>query len=453
MEASNVVPIRPDLQHSARMMMGHHLERLVARFKQGGRRQPDVFTRLSVFVEELEIEVKRTFGQRSGKLSAAYGPDLAPMKSRFSARQGVPPKPLYSTPDAWLRVLQGFAREMGRNEYSLLANALERAFDVSGSGAAGAPGDYSEVFLLLDALKDHVLGAGDLVRINEYVSRSGLYLRDGTVQVSEWPWTEAGLIDGMIYDESAFDFVPKVFGVNAVEVASVDLLLPDLDGEDFEFLADFKSSLPASGKLELHEARLIGLSVAINEANLQPELALLEWDRAAVTIVAANGDILGSSSVQSPVGKPALVSESATGLSDGYASPPDWHPAGIRIHFRGSDGFNRLLRSTLVRPWIWTDLNPMVWAPSPSDDQDDYPVSAPAHTAAAFIEGNLLYADIAERSGDRIDRLLIQSVQDIESTLQKFREQGEAIRLPRRNAVLAEWASQSEQQATQTEGA
>lgn len=95
----------------------------------------------------------------------------------------------------------------------------------------------------------------------------------------------------------------------------------------------------------------------------------------------------------------------------------------------------------------------MVWAPSPSDDQDEYPVSDPAQTAAAFIEGNLLYADLAERSGERIDRLLIQSVQDIESTLQKFREQGKEIRLTRRKAVLAEWASQSDQQTTQMEGA
>lgn len=433
--------------------MGHHLERLVARFKQGGRRQPDVFARLSIFVEELEVEVKQTYGQRSGKLSAAYGPDLAPMRSRFSARQGVPPKPLYSTADAWLRVLKGFAREMGRNEYSLLANALERAFDVSGSGAAGAPGDYAEVFLLLDALKDHVLGAGDLVRINEYVSRSGLYLRDGTVQVSEIPWAEAGLVDGMIYEESTFDLVPKVFGVNAVEVGSVDLVLPDLVSGEFEFLSEMRPTLPADGMLELREARLIGLSIAVNEASAQPEIALLEWDRAVVTIKAAGGDILLSSRVQSPVGKPALVSESSTGLTDGYASPPDWHPTGIRIHFRGSDGFNRLLRSALIRPWIWTELNPMVWAPSPSDDQDEYPVSAPAHTAAAFIEGNLLYADVAERSGERIDRLLIQSVQDIESTLQKFREQGEEIRLPRRNAVLAEWASQSDKQTTQMKGA
>lgn len=439
MEENNVVPIRPGVRYASNDLMSRHAERLVQRFKDGGKRQPIVFTRLSVFLEELEIEVKETYGQRSGKLSQAYGDQYMSMKSRFSAKGGVPPKQLYSTPIAWLEILKGFARELGRNDQVLTAAALERAFNVSDAAVTVAPGDYAEVFVLLDALKEQLVKSVDLIPINEYVTRSGLYLHDGAIQISEWPWEDAGLIDGMIYGESALDFLPRVFGLNAVTVAEVDLARSELDDAEYSFLAHLQPEVPADGSLELREARLVGLALVIDASSGQPDLALLEWDRAVATIKDVRGDVMLSVSVRSPVGRPAELGEGFTGLGDGRRSPEDWHPAGVRAYLKGAAGFNRLLRSTLVRPWIWTDLNSEVWRPTPDEDFDTYPVSAPAHTVAAFIEGNLLYADAAARPDERIDRRLMASASEIEALLKSYREQGEVIRRPHRDALLSEW--------------
>lgn len=438
MEGSNVVQFPHVRRKTSSPIMGHHVDRLIKDFTSGGKRQHEVFGRLSIFLEELEREVKQTYGERSGKLSEAYGPHYGKMKPRFSAKNGVPPKPLFCTPGGWIAVIRGFAAVLGRHEHSLLAAALERALGFAGSDETATPGDYAEVFVLLDALKEHVTALADLVAINEYVSRSGLKLHDGGIQVAEWPWN-AGFIDGMIYNESAFDFVPRVFGINAAPVAEVDLLRLDLDAQEFTFLAKLAADLPHDGTITLREARLIGIGIAVTSTSCQPEIALLEWDRALATSYDANGTVLSKESVESPLGNNVDLDAGFTGVGDGYNSPPDWHPNGIRIHFRGSDGFNRALRSTLIRPLIWAELNPDLWFPDPNPDFSYYPVSAPAHTTAAAIEGNLLYAHQAGKADDRIDRLLIRSIKKIEEALAQFREQGELIRRPRQAAILSEW--------------
>lgn len=439
MDRSNVIPMRPGMRNASDSLMGQHYHRLMKRFSEGGKQQLTVFQRLSVFLEELETEVKETYGPRSGKLSLAYGDEKMPMKSRFSAKGGVPPKQIYSTPGGWLNVLEGFAEQLGRNKEILIASALERAFEVNGSNSISAPGDYAEVFVLLDALKERLVGSVDLIPLNEYVTRSGLYVRDGIIEVSEWPWDEAGLIDGMIYNESAMDFMPRVFGLNGVSVAEVEVSLSDLENSTCELLAELKEQIPTDGHIHLEEARLIGMGLAVDASTGLAELALLEWDRAVATIRNSERETVAIASVMSPVGKPAAISESFTGIGDGRNSPSGWHPTGVRAFLKGSSGFNRLLRSTLIRPWIWSELNPELWAPTPHDEFETYPVLAPVHTVAAFIEGNLLYADDAGKSEDRIDRRLLVSAEEIEAKLKEFRERGEETRRPRKAALLSEW--------------
>lgn len=437
MQGDNVVQFPGGHQQASSPMMGQLLDRLIKRFREGGKRQREVFERLSIFVEELEKEIKKTYGLRSGKISRAYDDHYMAMKSRFSAKSRVPPRPLFSTPDGWLVVLRGFAREMGRNEHALLAVALERAFQVSDSGSAVALGDYAETFVLLDAMKNRVSESINLVAINDYVRRSGLYLERETVEVAEWPSDDAGYIDGMIYNASAFAFVPRVFGLNALTVAEIELEPADLENEEFAFLRPFEPDLRYE-TIHLLEARLVGIAIAVNASSDQAEIALLEWDNATAIFNDCDGTVLHSVDVITPQGNAPEAEVKTAGLGIGLYSPEDWHPSGIRIHFKGSDGFNRLLQSTLVRPWIYSELNPEFWHPTP-EDHITFPVSTPVHTVAACIEGNILYADVAGRSDQRLDRLLLSSARQIEALLTRYREQGEVIRRPRRDAILSEW--------------
>jgi hypothetical protein len=444
----NVAPIHPFAVRRA-ALVGKFTDR-------DNKPQVQVFERLARFVEDLHQQVKCKPGARLGQ---AYGKQT---KHRFHLKDGKPGQ-LNKTPDSWITVLKGFAEVLGQNADRLIVEALEDAYhneDKRGSATFDSLEKFNE---LLAALCTRLNAETDFVGLSDYVARSGLYLQDdGTVCVSEWPLYTVGLQDGGDYNEQALQFVPKVYGINGTKVCEEEwhcddagFIEPDDFGSDRQIpLPDWvppklADELGSGSTVTLVELRLIGICFATNAETLEADIALIEWDCAFAKHKPASGDVVDylicddiSAGVErdSPIAGSTILFEAYR-----YRYPLDWHPNSIVIHFRGSNGFRRLTQSTLEAPWclIAADYHegsiPLSWNSDQAHFYEDYPVASPKHTVAAFIEGNLLYADGAGEAKRRIDRLLLEQLRHIETQLTQFRDNGEVVRKARHDSLLAEW--------------
>jgi hypothetical protein len=121
---SNVVPFpvpdRFDRRISGSMEAATLLRR---RFRDGGRAQRETFSHLARHTFRLVEELKREFGDRSGKMNRAFG-DLLKQKKRFILAEHEEPSILCQNPGNWERVLRGLAMELDQDPDRAFLDAI-----------------------------------------------------------------------------------------------------------------------------------------------------------------------------------------------------------------------------------------------------------------------------------------------------------------------------------------
>lgn len=421
---------------------------LKKRFLEGGKSQTLVFERLSQIVERYVASVKERGGERSGGMLRAFGEELVRMKGRFTARDGIPPSQIYRTPDAWIRVISGLAKELDENVDIALIKALEIAFATSDEGAAEHMHWLDELAILTSRMAEQLNNKGDLVNLTDYAARSGLMIEDGEIVVGEWPWNISGFIDGEIYDPDVLGFVPQVWGINYRPVWETQLDPPSSDSEwhvQFpEFDAVDRQVKAKAAAIAAFAGVRTGATFTIDDTKAECGFAFIEWHHSEISLIDESGEVIKCVPTQAEF-EDMREEYSGThlpgteGRLQAIGKPSNWIPCSLRFHFVGSPGFARIAQSLIVEPWIYVDrLEGDFWAPLPQDTVDT-PVTAPRHTVAAAIEGNLLYGDASERGDLRLDRLLARKIEQISSKIEGFRFANEAKRTIRREALFAEW--------------
>jgi len=288
----------------------------------------------------------------------------------------------------------------------------------------------------------------DLVNLTDSVARTGLFMEDGKIFVGERPMNTSGFVDGDRYNPLVLGLVPHVWGLNFRPVGEIDFDLPTSD-EEWErrfpefMLLEPKLKAQAAGIATFAGVRT-GASYTIDEARREPAFALLEWHHAEISLVDHSGEVIASAPTTAEFAdaREDIDHIYAPGIdhrSDAVGKPSNWMPGSLRFHFVGSPGFGRMAQSLIVRPWIFTDkIEDSFWAPDPTE-ADETPVTAPRHTVAAAIEGNLLYADAAGVKSLRLDELLAQQIKKFDHDVRAFRFAKDATRTSQREALLAEW--------------
>ena len=381
-------------------------------------------------MEKLDEEAKERFGPRSGAMQRAFGEELVRMKGRFTARDGVPPTQIYQTPEAWLRVINGFATVLGRDPDSEIVSALEDALSDEASAATqGRPAGWlDELFALVGPMVDRLRGEADLVELADYVARSVLILGDDGVSVSEWPFDQVGHSQDELYLPHFIGLVPHAFGLNYVPVTSRGFAMADFRDTLFSDITELALVDPAilasTTDFTFNEGIRTGIALVVHADSRQLEAALVEWHHADVALVNADGKVIATretgADLHELVGGEVLKVDRAgwIGTPDSFGAfrkPGGWVANTVRFHFPGSKGFEQLASSLIVRPWIWSDpAEHDFWALGP-EDADACPVISARHSVAGAIEGNLLYADAHGQPQHRLDRLLLAGVPGCES--------------------------------------
>lgn len=448
-ESSNIVD-HPYRHHASLRRL--RATQLKEAFLARGKMQPEILARLSCTVEKLCLEAKTRFGPRSGAMQRAFGDDLVRMKSRFTARGGEAPAQIYQTPEAWLRVIVGFASVLDQDPEGAIVSALEDALSHARPMVPAGPAHWLEEFqALVGHMIERLRSEDDLMEIADYVARSGLMLIDGEVSVTEWPFDHIGYSADELYNTSIIGLVPHVLGVNYVPVTSVSHAMDDFRDElvsDIPELGYLDSAkLAASTGFSFNEGIRTGVAAVVYAHSREMELAILEWHHADVTLTGADGVIatietdanlheLAGGDVP-PEDRSGWIGTPAS--FDAFRRPEAWVANTVRFHFPGSAGFERLASSLLVRPWNYVDpAGHYLWTPAP-EDAESCPVASPRHSVAAAIEGNLLYADVEGRPDHRLDRLLLAEIRRVSTIVQRFRTENEARRLASREVLLAQW--------------
>lgn len=418
------------------------------RFIDGGKAQTIAFERLSQIVEQYVAAAKERGGERSGAMGRAFGDELVRMKGRFTACNGTPPRQIYRTPDAWIRVISGFAEEMGENIDLAHIKALEVAL-ASRDEATSAPVHWlDEVSSLVVQMGERLKNEADMVSLTDYVSRSGLFRENEQISVGEWPMSTSGFIDGDLYNPIVLGLVPHVFGINFRPVGEFEFDVPASEAEWDQHFPEFMLLEPrlkaqAAGIMTFAGVRT-GACYAIDAARGEPAFALLEWHHAEISLVDHSGEVIASAPTSAEFADARedmahMYGPGTDNRSDAVGKPSNWMPGSLRFHFVGSPGFGRMVQSLIVRPWVFTDkIEDSFWAPDPTE-ADETPVTAPRHTVAAAIEGNLLYADAAGVKALRLDELLAQQIINIDREVRDFRFARDATRATQREALIAEW--------------
>ncbi|WP_336970770.1 hypothetical protein [Sphingobium aromaticiconvertens] len=372
---------------------------------------------------------------------------------RFTATGGKPPAQLYRTPQAWLRIIDGFAAEQSGSRDAFVTEVLEDA--LYGSQETSRVSDMvwlNELHALIDAMTDRLSREVDLRSIADYVAGSGLYLENEAIVVGEWPADLMGQSENEVLHADVLGLVPHVLGLNYTPVVDVDLPVSD---ETRELVSDTSDILPdavdRAASIALKAGTRIGAALAVHAETKQPTFALIECQVAHLSLKDETGRIFVTRETSVDL-EPFLTTkhEWSFGTPDSSevgSLPSNWLPNSVRFQFPGSTGFERLARSLVVKPWIWTDFEEIyVWR-GDSDEADDYPVTSPIHTVAAAIESNLLYADIPELGGGaeaRLDWRLLTEMRRVEAIVTRFRLSHETRRRSRRDALMTEWGAEGE---------
>lgn len=449
MMKDNIVQLRPRQSgghEGANSLVHVRLKSLEEEFRREGKRQTERFERLSRIVERLVTDLKASKGEKSGALKRAFA-ELAPIKGRFSAREGVPPNDIYRTPAAWLRVLKGLAVELDRDPRQTVLAVLEESLVDTQSGSMLGPEAWlSEFSGLMGAMRDAIVARSDLASLVGFAALNGLFFEGGEPVVSEWPY-EPDFVPGGLYSPLILGVTPHVLGLNYEPIAVLELDPSDSyqHAQLFDLwnpIGEFEQGLVASARgAGLYEGVRTGLAFAVRSDTGEPDIALLEWHLSGVILTDAGTE--GSRFIPAEFVDGALPTHPKHA---GYEGEPDrlrpanWVPNSVRLHFRGTAGFELLARASVIEPWAWTDPQEVetVWSPD-KQDFTECPLLSPRHTVAAVVEGNLLYADQEGTPKQRLDRLLTQAVADLAERISAWRAAGELHRKQRLQSLLSDW--------------
>lgn len=435
----------PGRQHSLAHIQAQQLRKL---FLEGGKGQLEVFQRLSCRIEMLTKDLKKKFGDRSGRMAKVFGENYVRVASRFTAVDGKPPAQLYRTPEAWLSVIDGFAAQQSMPRPTFVAEMLK--FGLTGDDDTARSSDVmwlDELHKLVDAMTERLALGVDLGRTEEYIAGSGLYLEEGVVVVGQWPGSLAGYSEADVSHAFVLGLVPHVLGLNYTPI--VDISLPDTEDTKALFVSSSgfrQDAVDRSTGYYLKAGTRIGAAMAIHASTKLLTFALIECQVAHMSLADEEGQILETR--ETSVDLQGYITDDRKddiGTAPGsaaWALPDTWLQNSVRFNFPGSVGFERLARSLVVKPLIYNDFDEnYVWRADP-DEWEDFPVSSPVHTVAAAIESNLLYADVAKRGGGlecRLDQRLLGEMQRVERVVTEFRLSRNARRLDHRDVLLAGW--------------
>lgn len=421
--------------------------RLRTRFIAGGKNQIEVFARLSVSVERLTKDLKKRYGNRSGKMTRVFGESYIRVVQRFTASNGVPPKQLYRTPEAWLSIIEGFATETSQRPETLLVQTLEDAlYGRKDSNDGSAASWLEELLTLAEAMTTRLSNEVDLRPVADYVAGSGLYVEDGEIRVGEWPEDAVGHIEDQPFHAHVLGLVPHVLGLNYIPVARAQMAVStDAAAEILSFSTVAKDVLAKASSITVTAGIRTVAAITVHADTGLPSFALAECHASHVCLTDDMDHEVATIETWADV-RPfaAATTRWLTEVHDASEVAPlpeNWMPNSVRFHFPGSSGFERVAKSCIVRPWIWTDIDEAQFWCAGFDEIDEYPVGAPIHTVAAAIESNLLYADAAGRGEDRLDRLLLREMRRISDAVEKFRASHDVRRRSHRQALMSEWSA------------
>lgn len=428
-------------------------EQLQRLFTERGKGQLATFQHLSIEVERLVSEIKAKHGERSGKMQEAFGNELVRMKGRFSARNGVPPKLIYRSPEAWLRVIAGLATALGQDPPSVVSATLGEALEADRIAAQGMQrnGWLDEFITLMAPMVDRLSTEIDLLSLEDYIARSGLYVENDEIWVSEWPQGEVGFDPREVYRPHTVGLVPHASGISYQPIADAPF---DTAGDDLGRRLDEiapshginRDDLERVTAAQIVEGTRIAAAITVRADDGRPDFAFLEWQVARIDLRDDGGAIVAAIPVDVDLDPPRSFNARPGDWSEAtdetaYQRPAHWLPNSLRFHFPGTAGFERVASSLIVAPWCYSDPDEFwLWRPHLSDSyQSECPVASPVHTVAAAIEANLLYADVMGKPDERLDRKLLKEIHRVAAAVETFRSDTKAHRETARAALLAEW--------------
>lgn len=442
------------LQLGANALLRRQANKLRAQFEEGGRAQRETFEHLSRRVEML-VQTAKKQGERSGAMRRAFGDELVRVKGRFTAKDGNPPRQLYLTPASWLRVLEGFAAELGEDPSQIIVDALAESPMTGGTPVndLSRRSWLDELYSLLGPMADKLGAETDMAALAVYVADAGLYLENGEVVESEFPSGVSGFMDGGVYNPDALGLIPHVFSLNfelitdfhgEPDPAQLQQLLEDYELADLVSAADFARTI----RFSMQQGVRMGIGLAVKIGEVRADAVLLEWQVSGLQLIDAEGNIITMLPINIDSELPGMINANPGDWAEASPEtakrlPANWLANSLRIHFPGSAGFERIATAPIVKPWVWGDFEELeiVWNPGIEHSQDEHPIVCPVHTTAGVIEGNLLYSEQAGQPDERIDRRLSADLKRIKDAVDAYRNRSRHIREAARVSLLADWSN------------
>lgn len=359
-------------------------DELREKFKAGGKGQLAAFAELSRTVAGLVDRLKKERGPRSGAVRRAAG-EFAKNLQRFMAVDGLPPdqlyKKLYKTPAAWIRLLEGFARELGADPDQLVEDALSRALHVRDRPASFARKSWlAALDELLDPMVDMLRRRVDFLEFAEFLAAQGVRVAGDAVVRTYEACVRARWMPMRSYGPEVLGAFPHVFGLGAAWY--------DGGGRPYGPKEDPPTEVPFSGEakrrlvrhLVPEEASAIdpetvfvgfswvertGLAFAVPAGRDEPDLAFVKWRGPWLTLFHEHGRSLGAIhedqlrdlGVKLPAGVASCPPEGWEKRHNGFSlglEPEVW------LAFRGTPEFDDIAASPVPDPDVDPDPEPPI---------------------------------------------------------------------------------------------
>ena len=428
------VPHRTDRKLSGRADAASDLRR---RFRDGGRAQQATFVHLARQTFVLVQEIKATFGERAGKMQLIFG-ELLKQKKRFILAEDAEPGSLCLNPGNWIEILRGLAIALGRDPDRLFLDVMRGSPLMPAQHAAGYRREQWQAIFqdLMIQMVERLTASVDYGSIATYLADAGLIIDDGQLLWCETQDGSVGIdVDGL-YSPAILSGMPHVLGLNFRTRVEQSYGCIEVDLQTVLMKAELDASI-AKGEREasIRAGTRTGLAIALNDKGTAT-IALFEWE--VLELVFKEGDA-------NEWVEPIYLSYADLDIQGDYSMVPV--PNSMRFHFLGSTGFDAVAATHIVYPEVWADSRHQVWDPGHYDAVEGYPTDAPDRTVGAVIERNLLYAS-PEHASERIDTLLLQQLQSLQSLVDIRREGAAASVKSARLALLGEWDAAKSLQPT-----
>lgn len=436
---NNVVPF-PVPDRSKRRISGSVEAATLLRrqFREGGRAQRETFSHLAKHTFRLVEELKREFGDRSGKMNRAFG-DLLKQKKRFILAEQDEPGVLCQNPGNWERVLRGLAVELDRDPDRAFLDAIKGTPlmphpDGNGFGRVQWLGSFGE---LMRTLVSRLAVSTDYPAMVTYLADGGLLVEDGRLQVCETQHDTIGVEEYGLYTAAALAGMPHVHGLNFR--SRIDHVYEAADGSLAELMS--AAGLNPCWAADKRSAILRGgtrttLAFVIDAETNAPTLAFAEWEVFEVVF-----------DHQTDQEKAFPIYKTYEEIGCGASAIGMLRPNSIRFNLLGTPAFDAIAASQIVFPEIWLDrLDFQVWDPGGYvDTVEEYPTEAPSRTVAAVVERNLTYAS-PDDVNRRIDMLLLAQLDELRSQIDAHRRLTVPPARLARQALLNEWEAAADRE-------